>query len=190
MATAIRKRTVTLWVVLLLAVLGLWMQQQEDQGVRQLQDDGEPVMDYSLSDFEITAMDEKGRPKHRLQGASLSHYAETDFAELVRPHLEIYGDEAGAMTLDAEVAMVYQGGESVLLQGDVKILRQNQAMQDDMQVDTRDVWFYADREVAETSELVTIRDGIGTTTARGMTVDTQAGTVHLLTAVRGEYVLE
>ena len=190
MAAAIRKRTVTLWVVLLLAVLGLWMQQQENQDVRLLQDDAEPVMDYSLSDFEITAMDEQGRPKHRLQGASLSHYAETDFAELVQPHLEVYRDDAGPMTLDAEVAMVYQGGESVLLQGDVKILRQNQAKQGDMQVDTRDVWFYADREVAETSELVTIRDGIGTTTARGMKVDTQAGTVHLLAAVRGEYVLE
>ncbi len=187
---AIRKRTLTLWVVLLLTVLGLWMQQQEDQGVRQLQDDAAPVMDYSMSDFEITAMDEKGRPKHRLRGASMLHYAETDYAELVQPHLEIYRDDAGPMTLDAELAMVYQGGESVLLQGDVKILRQNQARQNDMQVQTRDVWFYADKEIAETTELVTIRDGIGITTARGMKVDTRAGSVHLLAAVRGEYVLE
>ncbi len=187
---AIRKRTLTLWVVLLLTVLGLWLQQQEDQGVRQLQDDAAPVMDYSMSDFEITAMDEKGRPKHRLQGVSMLHYAETDYAELVQPHLEIYRDDAGPMTLDAELAMVYQGGESVLLQGDVKILRQNQARQNDMQVQTRDVWFYADKEIAETTELVTIRDGIGITTARGMKVDTRAGSVHLLAAVRGEYVLE
>lgn len=190
MAAAIRKRTVTLWVVLLLIVLGLWMQQQEDQAGRQLQDDAALVMDYSLTDFEITAMDENGRPKHRLQGDSMMHFAETDYAELVQPHLEVYRDEGGPMSLDAELAKVYQGGESVLLQGDVKILRHNQAKQSDMEVLTRDVWFYADKEVAETSELVTIRDGIGTTTARGMKVDTRAGSVHLLTAVRGEYVLE
>ncbi len=190
MAAAIKKRTVTLWVVLLLAALGLWLQQQEDKGERQITDDAEPVMDYSLSDFEITTMDENGRPKHRLQGASLSHYAETDYAELVKPHLEIYQDEGGAMLLDSERAKVYQGGESVLLQGEVRILRQNQDKQSDMDVHTRDVWFYADKEVAETSERVTIQDAIGTTTAKGMRIDTRAGTVHLLAAVRGEYVLE
>jgi len=176
--------------VLLLAVLGLWMQQQEDQAVRQLQDEAAAVMDYSMSDFEITAMDEKGRPKHRLKGTSMLHYAETDYAELVQPHLDIYRDDAGPMSLDAELAMVYQGGESVLLKGDVKILRQDQSKQNDMQVQTRDVWFYADKESAETSELVTIHDAVGITTARGMRVDTRAGSVHLLAAVRGEYVLE
>lgn len=190
MAAAIKKRTVTLWVVLLLALLGLWLQQQEDQGVRQLSDDAEPVMDYSLSDFVITTMDENGRPKYRLQGVSLSHYAETDYAEMVQPHLEIYQDEGGAMLLDAELAKMYQGGESMLLQGDVKMLRQNKDKKNDMEVYTRDVWFYADKEVVETAELVTIRDGIGTTKAKGMRVDTRAGTVHLLAAVRGEYVLE
>lgn len=190
MAAAIRKRTLTLWVVLLLVVLGVWLQQQENRDAMQLQDDSAPVMDYSLSDFEITAMDENGRPRHRLQGTSMMHFVETDYAELVQPHLEIYRDEGGPMLLDAELALVYRGGESVLLQGDVKILRRNQDNQPDMQVQTRDVWFYADREIAETSEVVTIRDGIGITTARGMKVDTRAGTVHLLAAVRGEYVLE
>lgn len=190
MAAAIRKRTVTLWVVLLLAVLGLWLQQQEDQGARQPQNDAAAVMDYSMSDFEITAMDANGRPKHRLRGVSMMHYAETDYAELVQPHLEIYREQGGPMLLDAELAMVYQGGESVLLQGDVKILRQNQDNRPDTELRTRDIWFYADREIAETSEVVTIQDGIGITTARGMKIDTRAGSVHLLAAVRGEYVLE
>ncbi|HHJ80399.1 MAG TPA: LPS export ABC transporter periplasmic protein LptC [Candidatus Tenderia electrophaga] len=190
MAAAIKKRTVTLWVVLLLALLGLWLQQQEDRGERQPSDAAAPLMDYSLSDFVITTMDENGRPKYRLQGGALSHYAATDYAEMVQPHLEIYQAAGGAMLLDAELAKVYQGGESVLLQGEVNILRQNQGKQNDMQVHTRDVWFYADKEVAETAERVTIRDGIGTTKAKGMRVDTRAGTVHLLTAVRGEYVLE
>ncbi len=166
------------------------MLQREDKGEQPLSDDAAPVMDYFLSDFVITVMDENGRPKHRLQGVSLTHYVETDYAELVRPHLKIYQEAGGAMLLDAELAKVYQGGESILLQGEVKILQQNQNQQSDMDMYTRDVWFYADKNVAETSAMVTIRDGIGITRAKGMRLDARAGTVHLLAAVRGEYVLE
>lgn len=191
MATALSKRHITLWVVLLLVLLSLWLQRQEDQALEQPQDGDELVMDYSLTDFEITAMDEAGQPKHRLQGESMVHYAETDYAELVQPHLEVYRDDgAGPMSLDADVAMVYDGGESVLLQGEVRMLRQDALSEQIMEVQTRDVWFYSARELAETSEKVTILDARGTTTATGMKIDLKAGTMELLASVRGKYELE
>ncbi len=191
MATALSKRHITLWVVLLLALLSLWVQRQEDQGLEQSEDGDALVMDYSLTDFEITAMDETGRPKHRLQGESMIHYAETDYAELVRPHLKVYGEAgAGPMSLDADLAMVYEGGESVLLQGEVRMLRPDAHSGHVMEVQTRDVWFYSESELAETSEKVTILDARGTTTAKGMKINLKAGTMELLASVRGEYVLE
>jgi len=190
MAAGISKRRITFWVVVLLAALSLWLQQKEDQPLQEQQEDAELVMDYSLSDFDITEMNEKGLPRHRLQGASMTHFAETDYAELVRPHLEIYRDLGGQMSLDAEMAMVYQGGESVLLQGAVKMLRQNQDDPNELEVLTSDVWFYADQEIAETSESVTIKDNVGVTTAKGMRIDTRSGSLHLLASVRGKYVLE
>lgn len=191
MATALSKRHITLWVVLLLALLSLWVQQQEDQALEQPQEGDALVMDYSLTDFEITAMDETGQPKHRLQGESMIHYAETNYAELVRPHLEVYREAgAGPMSLDADLAMVYEGGESVLLQGEVRMLRQDALTEHVMEVQTRDVWFYSERELAETSEKVTILDARGTTTAKGMKINLKAGTMELMASVRGEYVLE
>jgi len=190
MASAMKNRRITLWVVLLLAALSLWLQRQGEPPLEQQQEDGALVMDYSLADFEITAMDETGRPVHRLRGVSMLHYAGVDYAELVKPHLEIYRVPAGLMSLDADVAMVYQGGESVLLQGDVKMLRKNRDNQNEMEVQTRDVWFYADQEIAETSEPVIFKDNIGVTTAKGMRVDTRSGNLDLLANVRGKYVLE
>lgn len=93
------------------------------------------------------------------------------------------------MTVDAEQAKVYQGGASVLLQGEVIVLRQGAGVAP-MEVLTRDLWYFADREFAETDARVTIRDARGVTTGMGMTIDLNSGIVDLLATVRGEYVLE
>lgn len=190
-AKAIKKRYITLWMVLLLALLGWWMQRQEGQGPIQPQAQQAPMSDYSLADFVITAMDDQGVPKHRLRGQSMVHYADTDYAELVQPQLEVYAEQSEPpVTLDAQLARVYQGGESVLLEGDVLMLRPGTARQSAMQVQTRDLWLFTEREYAETGAEVTIRDGLGVTTAKGMTIDMQTGVVNLLASVRGEYVLD
>lgn len=191
MAKAIKRGHLTLGVVLLLALLGWWVQRQEGQVPTQPPQEQAEVMDYSLADFIITAMDEQGAPKHRLRGESLFHYAESDYAELVRPHLEVYGEVgAGPVSLDAELARVYQGGDAVLLEGDVLMLRQDQARRPLMEVQTRDLWIFTVREYAETGADVTIREARGVTTATGMTIDMKTGIVNLLASVRGEYAPE
>jgi len=190
-ARAIKKRHITLWVVLLLAVLGWWL--QREGGQIQIQPQKLPeVVDYSLTDFVITAMDEHGAPKQRLSGKSMVHYAERDYAEMKQPHLEVYGETnmGGPVQVDAELAKVYQGGDSVLLAGDVSMVRQDPGRKSELQVQTRDLWYFSPSEYAETSADVTIRDELGVTRARGMTMDMKAGTLDLLAAVRGEYVLE
>lgn len=191
MAATLSKRHITLWVLLLLMLLSLWLQRREDQALEQPQNDDTRVMDYSMTDFEITAMDETGRPKHRLQGESMIHYVDTNYAELMQPRLEVYREDGmKPMSLDADLAKVYEGGESVLLQGEVRMLRQDAQRDQMMEVQTRDVWFYSARELAETSEEVIILDARGTTTATGMKVDLKAGTMELLASVRGKYELE
>ena len=188
---ALTKRHITLWVVLLLAVLSFWIQRQEEHAFELPQEDETQVLDFSMADFEITAMDDEGKPKHRLQGKSMVHYLDSEYAELVQPRLEVYA-EAGTepMSIDAELAKVYQNGDSVLLQGEVKMHRLDEARQSTMEVQTRDVWVYTEREYAETSEKVTITDKMGVTTGTGMQLDMKAGTVRLLASVRGKYVLE
>lgn len=191
MQSLLTKRHITLWIVLLLAVLSWWVQRQEDKSFEQPEESESLVMDFSFSDFVITAMDDDGVPKHRLLGKSMIHYANTDYAELIEPRLEVYR-EAGLkpMTLDSEFALVYQNGELVLLQGEVILLRHDEARQNIMEVQTRDVWVYHEQEFAETGEMVTITDNMGTTTAKGMKLDMKAGTIELLAEVRGEYVLQ
>ncbi len=185
------KRHITLWILLLLAVLSWWLQRQEGQSFQPPEKGESLVMDFSFSDFVITAMDNNGEPKHRLLGKSMIHYVDTDFAELTEPRLEVYREmELEPMTLDSERALIYQNGDSVLLQGEVVLLRHDEARENIMKVLTRDVWVYHDQEFAETGERVTITDNMGITTAKGMKLDMKAGTIELLAEVRGEYVLQ
>jgi lipopolysaccharide export system protein LptC len=189
MALALKKRTVTLVVVLVLAALSWWIQRQQ-QVTQVSKEEAAPLMDYSLTDFEMTAMDDQGIPKQRLRAESMLHYAEADYAELVKPHLEVYRHDAGTTLLDADKALVYQGGDSVFLEGDVRMQREAWQQQGAMEILTQDVWFDAQREYARTDAAVTINDTNGTTTGRGMQADIKAGSMQLLSSVRGKYVQE
>ncbi|MCA9916225.1 MAG: LPS export ABC transporter periplasmic protein LptC [Anaerolineae bacterium] len=188
MAVVLKKRRLTLWIVLLLVVMGIWLQRQEEQPFIQPQEEAEQVMDYSLTDFEITSMNSDGQVKHRLAGTRMPHYAENDYAELTQPYMEIYRATGNVMTVDSKLAKVYQGGDSVFLEGDVNMLNQPLDGQNKTEVRTRDLWYYADREFAETGAPVTITNNNGMTAGVGMKVYTKDNVVELLANVRGKYV--
>ena len=186
MIAGINKRYVGLGLILVLAVLGWWLQ-REEVAFDARQEVDEHVMDYAIKDFEITVMDEAGVPRHRLQAEKMIHFSDDDSAELANPYLQIYRDEGGPWELSSDVALVYQGGSLVLLQGDVHIKRQDGADSVPLTLDTRDLWVYAAQDYAESKEVVTIRDALGVTQAKGLYVDLDGGRLQLLSEVRGEY---
>ncbi len=190
MVFAINKRFIGLIVVLILAVFSWWLQQREDlsQGVEE-EGDGH-VVDYAIRDFEMAAMDDTGKPRHHLTALSMEHYADDDSAKLERPNLQVYRKNGEPWVVKSDSALVYQGGSVVHMQGAVQMRRLDEAGQTSMQVDTRDLWVYADQEYAESAEAVVIQDSMGVTRAEGMKVDIKAGRLQLLAAVRGEYTLE
>lgn len=184
------KRHVVLFLALGLAALSWWWQQKEIESGREPGAVDDKLVDYSLADFSATAMDEDGKPRHRMDAAAMVHFAETDYAEITTPTLEMYGKEGKTVRLNADMALVYEGGDPVLFQGDVRIVQFDNEDNQALEILTRDVWFYADKELAETSERVTLKDAIGTTTAEGLKVDMKAGKLRLLADVRGRYVVQ
>lgn len=183
------KRYIGLLAVLGLALLSWWFQRQESsQEAGPLRD--AHVVDYSMRDFEVTAMDDAGRPRHRMQAVSMLHYADDDSAELEQPQLLLYRSDNERWSLRAEKAQLYHGGSLVLLKGSVQARRLDAADRVTLELDTRDLWVYTDQQRAESGEQVEIRESHGTTRAQGMKIDLKAGRIELLAAVRGEYVRE
>ncbi len=187
MNTGISKRYIGLSVIAALAGLSWWLQ-QEEQGAHLISQGEQHVIDYSLKDFEITAMDERGLPRHIMKAAHMVHYSDDDSAELSQPHMLVYREKGGPWILQSEAALVYQGGDKIWLQGDVHIEQRREDDKGMLLLDTRDLWIYADQDYAESSEAVVIRDGLSVTRAKGLKIDLEQGRMQLLANVRGEYV--
>lgn len=190
MALFINKRFVGLVIVLALAVVSWWLQQHEEKVHGEPQSEDGLVIDYAIRDFEMTAMDEQGQPRNRLKAVSMEHFSNDDSALLKQPDLLVYRESGEPWRLTSGLAKVFKGGEVVHMSGGVQMRRLDDAGTTTMQVDTDELWVYADREYAESEEMVFIKDSMGTTEAKGMTIDLAAGRLQLLAAVRGKYVVE
>lgn len=183
------KRYIGLFIVVVLALLSWWFQHRERAPEAGQARDAH-VVDYTMRDFEATAMDDAGRPRHRMQAVLMRHYADDDSAELEQPQLLLYRGADERWSLQAETAQLYHGGAEMLLQGSVQMRRLDATDRVTLELDTRELWVYADQERAETGEAVEIRESRGVTRAQGLKIDLKAGRFDLLAAVRGEYVLE
>ena len=185
-----RRHVMGLSALLVIALIGWWAQQKEATQRRLETVDGR-VPDYYLKDFRVTAMDEQGRPGHRLEARSLHHYDdEEDVAEVDRPLLHVFRDDGQTWVMRSQRAEVYDGGVSLWLQGAVAVSRQAVDDLPALAMDTRDVWVYPEREYAESSAVVEIHQGPSTTEGEGLRLDLKGGRVTLLSAVRGDYVFE
>ncbi len=191
------KRYISMVVVLVLALLSWWFQRQESAtGVEQPRDSH--VVDYSMRDFEVMAMDEQGRPRHRLRAVSMQHYMDDGSSILEQPELLLYqpvGQPAGPQAVErwqlrAEQAHIESNGAEALLKGAVQVQHIDEKETVMQELLTRDLRVYVDQQRAESGAAVEIRERHGVTRAQGLKIDIKAGQIELLAAVRGEYVRE
>ncbi|MCF6324926.1 MAG: LPS export ABC transporter periplasmic protein LptC [Gammaproteobacteria bacterium] len=178
------------WIALLLialAALSWWLQRSVEPASQQAFEQMQHEPDYYMDEFESTALNLEGKPAHKLYADSLKHYANDDSATLERPHLVVFRSEDEFWDIRAESGQILNGGETVLLQGEVIILRITATDTEALQIYTADLTVHPYAKYMETAAAVNIKDGRGRTTAIGMSADLSQRRVALLSAVRGTY---
>jgi lipopolysaccharide export system protein LptC len=110
--------------------------------------------DYYATGLQVTAMDERGKPRHRLKARKMRHYDDTDTTELETPDLVIYDPERPPWEVMAESGWISPDGEEVLLRGEVVITRPEGPKAQALRIVTRDLRVYPDKDYAETDEHV------------------------------------
>jgi len=143
--------------------------------------------DYYMDEFELTSFNLAGKPAHKLYADNMKHYAHDGSVELERPHLVVFRDEDEFWDIRAESGRVLNGGETVLLQGEVIILRITSTSAEALQIYTSDLTVHPHVKYVETAAAVKIKDERGVTTAIGMRADLRQRRVALLSEVRGTY---
>jgi len=145
------------------------------------------IPDYYLGDFDLTTMNAAGRPRYYLQAKAMSHFADDDTSEVAQPQLTVYRRASVPWTIRSRQARVAAGGESVLLQDDVKVERPTQDRRGGLEIDTSVLRVVPAKEYAETDQPVVIVTDFGVTRATGMQADLKQQQLRLLAQVRGEY---
>ena len=177
---------VGLTLLVCVTIFSIWWRQQEHVEPAPVLDEAQ-LPDYYLKDFIATTMDETGRPARRLVGESMVQFPHETSADLEAPLLRTFRSDGRVWVMSSDTAKVYEGGAVVWLQGDVHIFRERYQSAGRIDVYTRDLWVYPERDYAESEQAVSVEDALGVTRGIGVRVDLTRGWLTLLAQVKGEY---
>ncbi len=169
------------------AGLSWWLYAQLQATVQSAAPPPRHVIDYYAVNFTTTAMNDNGKPRHRLEAARLVHYMDDDTSELTQPRLQVFENGAPSWRIRSDLGWVSSQGKEVRLQDDVQMHRG--AGPHTRAVDAYTTWLLIrpDDDYAETDRPITaISPGVEVKSV-GMQAYLNQGRLLLLSQVRGTY---
>lgn len=182
--TGRRLRTLLL---LLFAVGTWWLVRQLDTAVIGKRPDLAESPDYYIEDFQMTTMDEQGRPARRLEAGYMEHYPNTDIKLLQRAYLVMYESASPAWHVRASRARVSADNQVIDLMGGVQIWREDVTGSRELEVEAEDLTVYTERRYGETLKPVVIRTPHSESRGTGMQVYLNESRLILTSQVRTHY---
>ncbi len=186
-----RKLTLPLVVAALawLSAEWLWEQEAETPAEAPLADVESP--DAFMEGVVMRAMNTQGRPRYEMRATRAVHFSRGDRTEFNTPFITFYRPDGKLWTLAAERGRASDGDRDILLSGEVLMRRpQNPAQPTGpaaVEVFTRELRIFSDREYAETDQPTTIVHAYGQVDAVGMKVWFEQERLQLLSQVKGIY---
>lgn len=90
--------------------------------------------DYWIKNFSVTSMNDAGNPKYRLQAANLVHYPNDISTRIDKPYLVQYDQGPAPLITTADTGIVSPDGKRVVMTGNVRIARGQDAEFSDAEV--------------------------------------------------------
>jgi lipopolysaccharide export system protein LptC len=177
----------------LLPLLGLlaatyWLNQQVKIEPAKPEDKKRHDPDAIVENFSATKLNELGVPDFTMAARRMLHYPNDDSTTLEDPRITLMYDEHPTIHATAKLGNVSSKGDEVFLQDEVKVIREANASQNQLTLQTEYLHIIPEQNVADTSRAVTITDAHSTVRATGMEMDNKARTLKLLSQVRSEHV--
>ncbi|BDX18924.1 MAG: LPS export ABC transporter periplasmic protein LptC [Pseudomonadales bacterium] len=141
--------------------------------------------DFYIDNARILMLNEQGKVAYRLTTSHAVHQVDDGSTHLEDPELLFYrGEDPTPWLLKSRQGVVTQRGDRVDLTTDV-LLKQN--TDDARQLTTSALTLFPARDYAETDQPVRIEAARSVTTAEGMQLFLNDGSLKLLSTVRGQY---
>ena len=166
-------------VLALLVGLTLWLNQLvQPLGARA---DGSTRHDPDLivESFNARKLDPDGSLRYTLTARKMVHYPDDDSALLETVKVEAFEPKQPKMTATADRGRLEQGGDRVLIEGHVVVIREADAKAGRMRLTTEKLLVLPDEGIARTSNEVTLESAEGHAQAMGMELNNNSRVMRL-----------
>ena len=117
----------------------------------------------------------------------MQHFPDDDSTTLDGPRITSLSLDRAPIHAKSTIGIVSSKGDEIFLQGNVEVLREADAQQSTLTLQTEFLRVIPDKDLMDTDRTVTIVDARDTLQATGMQMDNRARTIRLLSHVKGEY---
>ena len=135
--------------------------------------------DLMVENFSARKLDETGRVLYTLAARKMVHYPDDDSALLESVTLEAFEPRQPKMTVTADHGRLEQGGDRVLIEGNVLIVREADANGSQARLTTDKLLVLPDAGIARTSSDVVLENASGRAESKGLELDNRARTLRL-----------
>jgi lipopolysaccharide export system protein LptC len=135
--------------------------------------------DLMVENFNARKLDENGRILYTLAARKMVHYPDDDSALLESVTLEAFEPRQPKMTVTADHGRLEQGGDRVLIEGNVLVVREADAKNEKATLTTDKLLVLPDAGIARTSSDVVLESPSGRALAKGLELDNRARTLKL-----------
>lgn len=163
----------------LLVALTLWLNQLVQAPDARADGSRRHDPDLIVENFSARKLGDDGRVLYTLAARKMVHYPDDDSALLETVKVESYEPKQPRMMITADNGRLEQGGERVLIEGNVVILRDADAKDEAATVKTEKLLVLPDAGIARTQSEVTMETASGRAVASGLEVDNHARTMRL-----------
>ena len=174
-------------ILLSLSALTLWLKHAAELPEEKAVDKRRHDADTIIERFTASTLDPQGRPLHQLTAERLVHYPDDDSSELTLPSLRYTPFGQPVTTMDAKRGKSRGGREEITLFDDVKVARQSTTGEPGWLVTMPDITAYPPLGTARTPSPVVFTQGTTRLDGIGFSLDQNAKTVTLESAIRGNF---
>jgi lipopolysaccharide export system protein LptC len=142
--------------------------------------------DLIVENFNARKLGEDGRVLYTLVARKMVHYPDDDSAQLEKVTLEAFDPKQPKMTVTADRGQLEQGGDRVMIEGNVVVTRAADDRNEAARLTTDKLLVLPDVGIARTTSEVTLHSASGQAHAAGLEIDNRARTM-MLDRVRATY---
>jgi lipopolysaccharide export system protein LptC len=166
-------------VLALLVTITLWLNQLVQAPAARADGSLRHDPDLMVENFNARKLGEDGRVLYTLAAKKMVHYPDDDSALLESLTLEAFEPRQPKMTITADHGRLEQGGDRVLFEDNVVVLRDADEKDPPLRLNTEKLLVLPDEGIARTSTEVTMDSPTGHAVAAGLEIDNKARTLKL-----------